>query len=193
MRGKRAFLPVVFVLLLSLALFSCSKEESGEETKKDDTAEETGEETISYISDEVSFSLYFDEEGTKRTMKLEKGQTEFDGYIILLCPEYISVAAVEFRIVLPEGVEIVSDQPRSDRVMMLGKVDHGISERFSPCVQGPKVQLHRLTFRASAGLENAEFSILPSEHGPFLGIAKCEEGYPQVNASAYKAVVNPAE
>lgn len=190
MKTARCGVILVMVLAMSFLTASCSKKEE----QQPGTQQETGEkEVISYIDEDVSFGLYFDEKGTQRTLKLAPGQKEFDLFMILTCPEYMEIAAVEWRIVVPEGVQLVNDRYRQDRVLSMGTIDRGQSERFAPCVAGPRILIHTLTFAASGALENAVFAVMPSLDNENLGVAECKEGFPLVRATAYKAVVNPSE
>lgn len=185
--GFRVFL--VTVLALSFLTASCSKKEEQPGTQQ----ETGGKEVISFIDEDVSFGLYFDEDGTQRTLDLAPGQQEFDVYMVLTCPEYMEIAAVEWRLELPAGIELVNDRYRKDRVLSMGPLDQGHSERFAPCVAGPKILLHTFTFAVTGILENAVFAVMPSIENETLGVAECKEGYPVLRAAAYKAVVNPAE
>jgi hypothetical protein len=199
MSGNAVFkgLGTVLVALLVPALFlSCSgKKDSGEQksAEVEKQVEGTKEKPISYVNEEVSYGLYFDEEGTKRTLKLGKGQDEFTGYLYLMCPDYKRIASTQFRLEMPEGVTIINDKYRMDRVMSMGTFARGISERFAPCVDGPKILLHTFTFKTTMPLDNAVFTILRSVDDDFLAVAECNEGYPLIRASAFKAVVNPSD
>ena len=180
---------VLILALLSLLAFSCA----GEKEKEAEKTVETKEETIAFVDEEVSFGLFFDEEGTKRTLRLDKGQDQFLGYLFLMCPEYKEIASTQFRLMMPEGVVLENDKYRMDRVMSMGTFQRGISERYAPCIPGPKLLLHTFTFRVTAPLDNAVFAILPAQDAQFLAVTECQEGYPMVRASAYKAVVNPSD
>jgi len=186
--GFHVFL--VTILAISFLSTSCSKKEE----QQPGTQQETGEkEVISYIDEDVSYGLYFDEKGTQRTLTLAQGQKEFDLFMIITCPDYMEIAAVEWRLVVPEGVELVNDRYRQDRVLSMGTIERGQSERFAPCVTGPRILIHTLTFAVGGTLENAVFAVMPSLDNENLGVAECTEGFPLVRAAAYKAVVNPAE
>ena len=185
-RYKVAFLLLLFCSLLAV---SCSKEEKKAEEKEP----ESEESTISYISEEITFGIFFDKEGVERTITLEKGQKEFTGYLFVHFPEDMEIASVEWRLELPPGVEVVNDRYHKRKLMSLGFMDHGISETFNPCFEGPKVLIHELTFSTEVELKNATIAILPSKKSEFLGVAECSEGYPKVRAASYKAVVNPDE
>ena len=187
-RMRRISKLVIFVLLPLMAV-SCSGEKEAE-SKKTAAAKD---ETIQYVDEEVSYGLFFDEEGTKRTLALKKGQEEFLGYLFLICPEYKEIASTQFRLEMPEGVLVENDKYRQDRVMSMGTFERGISERFMPCIPGPKILIHTFTFKVTGPLDNAVFTILPSLDNEYLAAAECEEGYPIIRASAFKAVVNPSE
>jgi len=178
------------LLLVPVLGLSCGGKKEAEAEKP---AVEKKDEPIAYVDEAVSYGLYFDEDGTKRTINLKKGQEEFTGYFFLMCPDYKNIASTQFRLEMPEGVVIVNDRYRMDRVMSMGTFQRGISERYAPCVPGPKILLHTFTFRVTVPLDNAVFTILPSLDDQFLAVAECEEGYPIIRASAFKAVVNPSD
>lgn len=184
---KPAVLVIALVVLCFLAV-SCGEKAEQEETP----AAETEETTIGYTSEEFSFGVYFDAEGTMRTTVLEKGQTELEAYILVHFPEGTGIAAVEFRLELPEGVKIMSDSFYENRTLSMGSFEHGLSEGF-PCVYGPKMQLHRLTLGIEGEIENGVISILPAENTGQLAVAMCDEAYTTIRASSYKGVINPTE
>lgn len=183
---------IMFVALLLVPLvFSCAKSgKKAENVPADTTA--AADTTLSYISREVSFGVFFDAEGVKRTMTLGSRDRETTIYIIVNYPETMPIAAVEYRLVLPPGVRVTNDVYYSQRVALLGTFDEGISETF-PCVQGPMLVLHALTLSVPSGLKNAEIAIFAHEKSEFIGVATCDEGQPMIPATSYKAVINPTE
>ncbi len=189
----RKLFSVFVVMLIALVAFSsCSKKkESSSSTEKKEIKKEESKK-IDYVSDEVSFIVAFDSEGTKRTVKLKKGQDHLDIYIIVNFPETMQISATEFRLSMPEGVEVESDEFYKKRTAVLGRFEHGIAETF-PCVPGPRLILHRLTLKISEPVRNCEISLLPSRKTDFIGVASCEEGFPKVSASSYKAIINPSD
>lgn len=188
--GRDSWLRAALLLVLvPILMISCSGKKEGEMGGK----EEGGEKATTLVDEEVSYSIFFDEEGTKRTLTLEKGQEEFVGYLYVMFPEYLEIASTQFRLDMPEGVVIENDKYRMDRIMSLGVFHRGISERFHPCLKGPKVLLHTFTFRTTAPLSNATFTVLPDMEAKFLAVAECREGFPLVKAVSYKAVVNPSD
>lgn len=182
---------LLLLVLLPVLAISCAGEKE-KETQAEKPAG-TQEETIAFVDEEVSYGLFFDEEGTKRTIRLGRDQDQFTGYFYLMCPDYKEIASTQFRLEIPEGIVIENDKYRMDRVMSMGTFQRGISERFAPCVPGPKILLHTFTFRVIAPLDNAVFAILPSLDARFLAVTECQEGYPMIRASAFKAVVNPSD
>ncbi len=186
--GKFSF--AVPVLLICVTMFFSCAEKKEKQVEEKPEAEKT---TLSYISDEISFGLFFDKEGTKRTITLEKGQKTFEGFVYVQVPDNMEIVAVQWRLEMPAGVKIDVDRFHEDRIMTLGQIRHGISERFKPCLNGPKILIHSLTFVTFEKLENAVFSILPAEDADYLAIATCQDGYPEERASSYRAVVNPVD
>jgi hypothetical protein len=182
---------LLLLVLLPVLAISCA----GEKEKETEAEKPAGtkEETIAFVDEEVSYGLFFDEEGTKRTIRLGRDQDQFMGYFYLMCPDYKEIASTQFRLEIPEGIVIENDKYRMDRVMSMGTFQRGIAERFAPCVPGPKILLHTFTFRVIAPLDNAVFAILPSLDARFLAVTECQEGYPMIRASAFKAVVNPSD
>jgi hypothetical protein len=168
-------------------VWSCSKKEKSAENAARDTTK-----TISYVSEEISFGVFFDEQGTKRTMKLGKGESQTKVYLFVNFPSTLQLSAVEYRLSLPQGVTIESDKFYEKRVALLGTFEDGISETF-PCAAGPKLLLHALTVNVPGNLTDAEFAIVSSKDNNFLGVATCDEGAPMIQASSYRAVLNPTE
>lgn len=182
---------IAFAALLALLLvFSCGKGNKKTEGAPADTAR--ADTTLSYLSEEVSFGVFFDADGSRRTVKLGGRDRETTIHIIVNFPETMPIAAVEYRLVLPEGIKIANDRYYQERVAMLGTFEDGISETF-PCVQGPKLLLHTLTLSVPSGLENAEISLVAHAKSEFMGVAMCDEGQTMVAATSYKAVINPTE
>ena len=182
---RPAVLALAFVLCLSL---SC-----GEKTEQEQTpAADSEESAIGFTSEEFSFSVFFDAEATQRTLTLAEGQTEAELYIVVNFPEGVGIAAVEFKLELPEGVKIMSDSFYEKRTLSMGGFEHGFSEGF-PCVYGPKLQLHKLTLQVKDTIENGVVSILPAENTGKLAVAICDEAYTTIRASSYKGVINPVE
>lgn len=189
MAVRPRLLAVLGVAAAIIAVGSCAKK--GEEKRTEAAGSATDDSTLAYVSEEFSFGAFFDAEGTKRTINV-KGAKETKLYIIVSYPAAIQIAAAEWRLVLPEGVEIRSDKSYERRVALLGTFEHGLSETF-PCVAGPKLVLHELVLGVPAGLKNGEIAIMPSHDGKILGVATCDDTYPIVQASAYKAIINPAD
>ena len=180
-----------FVALLLLPLvFSCAK--SGKKTENAPADTTRADSTLSYLSEEVSFGVFFDAEGAKRTVKLGSRDRQTTIYIVLNFPETMPICAVEYRLALPPGVSIENDVYYNQRVALMGMFEDGISETF-PCVAGPKLVLHALTLKVPPGLKNAEIALLPGEKSEVIGIARCDEETSMVAATSYKAVINPTE
>jgi hypothetical protein len=184
-RPLALFAAVAAVLVLS----SCAKKEKDAETGAAGSA--AGDSTLKYVSDEVSFGAFFDAAGTKRTIEV-KGAKETKLYIVVSYPATMQIAAVEWRLVLPEGVTVEYDKFYDRRAALLGTFEDGMSETF-PCVAGPKLVLHELVLNVPAGIKNGEVALMPSHSGKILAVATCDEGYPIVEASAYKAIINPTD
>jgi hypothetical protein len=183
---------LVAVAMMGLVLlFSCSKKEKKEAggAPADSTKKDT---TLSYVSQEVGFGVFFDEQGTKRTVKLGARDKQVMIHIVVNFPETMQVSAVEYRLVLPTGVTIENDKFYPERVALLGTFEGGISETF-PCVPGPKILLHSLTLNVPPGLKDAEIALMPHAESKFIGIAMCDEEHTMVAGTSYKAVINPTE
>jgi hypothetical protein len=181
----------VLIALMSLFLvFSCAKKEKkAEGTKADTTKADT---TLSYVSEEVSFGVFFDEQGTKRTVKLGARDKQVKAYLFINFPETMQIAAVEYRLVLPKGVSIENDKFYDKRVALLGTFGDGLSETF-PCVSGPSLLIHSLMLNVPPGLKDAEIAFLPHEQSGFIGVALCDPVQTLITGTSYKAVINPTE
>lgn len=103
------------MILFILPFSSC-----GEKEEQEQTPEPVVEETLSYINEEISFGVFFDEKGTQRQITIEKGQKELMAYVFVRFPEDMGIAAVEYRIDLPEGIRIWSDRFYEKRALTMG-------------------------------------------------------------------------
>jgi hypothetical protein len=189
MKSTKGWLLILGVLLVALLAFSCAKKEKKGQAVPADTTK--GKE-LSYISEEINFGVYFDEGGTKRTIKLEKGQKTLPVHVVVHFPEGMGIAAVEYRLVLPQGLAIETDKAYPKIIAHLGNFIQGISETFE-CTQGPSLLLHTFELKVTGELSNAEIAIMSDPQNNFLGVALCKEGQEMIPASSYKAVVNPTE
>ncbi len=188
----RRRMSLVFVALLFLPIvFSCAKSDKKSEKAAADTA--GADTTLSYVSEEVSFGVFFDAEGVKRTVKLGSRDRQVTIYVIVGLPETMPISATEFRLALPPGVRVESDTYYKQRTALLGTLEGGISEAFSPCFQGSKLVLHALTLSVPPDLKDAEIALLAHEGSEFIGIARCDDAKTMVPATSYKAVINPTE
>jgi hypothetical protein len=183
-------LPVLVLAVLALVLLvSCAKKEKKTEGAPVDTT--ATDSTLSYVSEEVSFGVFFDQDGTKRTITLGPRDKQVTIHIIVNFPETMQIAASEFRLVLPKGVTLETDKFYPNRTALLGTFEHGISEAF-PCVAGPKLELHALVLNVPPGLKDAEIALMPDEDSQFMGVAICDEMKSTVTGVSYKAVINPS-
>jgi len=178
------------VVLGLLLVLSCSKKEQKAAGAPADTTKK--DTTLSYVSQEVSFGVFFDQQGAKRTVKLASRDKQVMIYVVVNFPESMQISAVEYRLALPKGVTIENDKFYAERVALIGTFDGGISETF-PCVPGPRVVLHALTLNVPPDLKNAEIAIMPGAESQFIGVAMCDNAHTMVTATSYKAVINPAD
>ena len=179
---------ILLMILFILPFSSCGEKEEEQEQSPEPVAEET----ISFIEDEISYGIFFDEKGTQREITLEKGQKELKAYLFLRFPEELGIGAVEYRIELPEGVRIWSDRFYEKRSLTMGNFEHGMTEGFD-CVYGPELLLHVLTLGIEKELENATIAILPSHRTEFIGVAECDGMFSEHRATSFKAVINPTD
>jgi len=185
-------IPVLGMCAVLALTASCAKKRE-EEPAAGQQRDSESRETISYLDEEVVFGLYFDEEGTQRTMRLDRGRKEFDLFLIVDCPEHVPFISVEWRLEQPDGVELINDRYRWDRIISLGTIDRGLSENYRDCLHGPRILLHTLTFRVTGELSDAAFAVMPGLKSGFLGIAECREGHQEVRGISYQAIVNPTD
>ncbi len=186
-RGRTAVL--VLLLAGALVLVSCAKKEREAPGGSGGTAD--ADSTISYVSDEISFGAFFDPECTRRTIEV-RGAKQVKLYIAVSFPETMEISAVEWRLVLPEGVTVESDKFYENRVALLGTFEHGISETF-PCVAGPRIVLHEFLISVPSGIKNGDVSLMPSHQGKLIAVALCDDAHSIISASVYKAVINPED
>jgi len=189
MKSGRFKLVILGLTAVFALVASCS---GGGGEGEEQAGEEDTKSNLAYVSEEYSFGVFFDKEGTTRTIELGPDQKEFKAYIITMFPEEIPIKAVQWKLELPDGVEITGDDYYSGRNLTLGNMLKGFSEGF-PCVKGPSLLLHTLTLKVTEPLEDAVISIVPAHRDNFLGVVTCEDGNPMIRAASYVGVVNPAD
>ena len=178
LRKRVLFVLLIFACSIAFAV-SCAKKE--EESSEESSG--PGNRAVQYIEEEVSIGIFFDAEGTKRSITLGKDEKEFTAYIIIKLPEYLEINAIEFQLELPEGVVITNDKYLAERTIVMGHFDDGISEAF-PCATGPQIVLHELTLLAESDLADAVISIVKHRKSQQVAVTKCEEGYPIIKVAA---------
>ncbi|MFO7915688.1 MAG: hypothetical protein R6U43_08335 [Candidatus Krumholzibacteriales bacterium] len=192
MRNWKVLTAVFSMAFLAL---SCSGDkEGGEKAEEAETGKSAEEEVLSYSSEMINFGVYFDKEGKERTITLDQGQEEVIAYIILKFPEGMEVCAGQWKLELPEGVEVTKDYATKKVNISLGNIfDNGIAERYSDPLTGGMAVIHTVEMKVTGELEDARMRIMPGGPDHFLGITTCEKDYPKKKASSFIGVINPKD
>jgi len=187
----------ILTILLSVAFLtvSCSGDkEGGAEGENSDSGKPSEEEVLSYSSEMINFGVYFDREGEERTITLEDDQQEFIAYVFLKFPEGMKVCNGQWKIILPEGVEVQKHYSNQEVNLSLGNIfKMGLAEQYIDPLEGGKALIHTLELKATGKLSDARITIVPGEPQKFLGITTCEEDFPKKRASSFVGVINPKE
>ncbi|MBD3424369.1 MAG: hypothetical protein GF417_08030 [Candidatus Latescibacteria bacterium] len=192
MKQVKNLTAVISILFL---IFSCSGEKGGGESEKKPVSGKSAEqEVLSSSSEMINFGVYFDPEGKKRTITLEKGQSEFKAYVYIKFPVGMEVCAGQWKLLLPDGLELVNHKSTQEVNLSLGNLLHaGIAERYVDPLTGGGALIHTLDLKATAGLDDARIQIVAGGPDTFLGIATCEPDFPKKEASSFVGVVNPTD
>lgn len=192
MRNWKILTIIFSIVFLTL---SCSGDrEGGEDVEKQETGKTAEEEVLSSSSEMINFGVYFDKEGKERTITLDRGQEELIAYVILKFPEGMEVCAGQWKLELPEGVEVTKDYATRKVNISLGNIfDHGIAERYSDSLTGGMAVIHTVEMKVTGELRDARIRVMPGGPDKFLGITTCEENYPKKKASSFVGVINPTD
>lgn len=174
---------------------SCGGKEKGEESDATQTAGR--DEPIEVIpeGDFTEFDKlvdgyirpYFDGEGTQPDKTVKAGES-FDLYVVgEFSPEF-TMCAAEYRLVLPEGVNVLSSVNCDSTMITMGRYDDDFSITFH-CTAGPKMWLVKYICATDPSCQGGEIRVEKGAKMGFLGFSLCDGQFTLVNARPGKATL----
>jgi hypothetical protein len=118
---------------------------------------------------------YLDEAGELTELAVTPGET-FPLYLFAEYKEPYHISAVEFRLDLPEGVQIGTQEKFRERALTMGEVGSDFVLAFQ-CAPPGKYYVMKFTCHTFEDFEGGEISVTPgvnSQGESFLGYVACE-------------------
>jgi hypothetical protein len=110
-------------------------------------------------------------------------------YVVAYMNQTMSVAAAEYSLEIPEGVELLAES-YGDRVTVTnGELVPGIQMAFDAC-EDDYLVLARARFYVGAEVSAAKFRVVPHPESSFLGFARCDPDRTLTPAEGGEAVLN---
>lgn len=129
---------------------------------------------------------YFDAAGTDTVAEVSEGEF-FDIYIVIEFNELYSMAACEYRIVLPPGVTIMATTKSDSVIITVGEpqLDHMLAFRCT----SEKLWLMKYTCKADEEFVGGDVKIEQGSNLEFLGFAQCDEARTQIRGRGGQAIL----
>jgi len=119
----------------------------------------------------ISVTPYFDKEGTVTTLAVGTGD-EFEIFVFVEYPEPWEMAGVEFRVEVPDGIEVESQGIFTDRAIVFGSWDTDISMGFG-CKPADRFWTVKLKCVVEDTFKGGIVALEEGIQGPFLGLVTC--------------------
>jgi hypothetical protein len=185
----------IIVLLLALwAVSSCGGR--GEDAKQQEAKPAQKPEPVQAISDSdlsefdrlanAFIRPYFDAEATQTEKTVKPGEN-FDLYVFAEYSKDFAMCGAEFRLVIPEGVKIVSAANTDSTIITMGDVED-FTTTFRPTA-GPKAWLVRYTCTSDPSFQGGAIRTDKGARLHFLGFTMCDSEFTMVNAQHGEATI----
>ena len=122
----------------------------------------------------LALNLYGDEAGTVTTLEVTPGQM-FDIYLLLENETPDRIAAIQYRLQLPEGVSLIAEQRLKEDALIMGASESNISIAFK-CVDPGILGVMKYICQAAQGFTGGTIYIAEAADADltmFRGIATC--------------------
>jgi hypothetical protein len=130
---------------------------------------------------------YFDAAGTQTEKTVKPGEP-FDVYLVAEYSADFAMCAAEYRLVVPEGMSVVSSANCDSTIVTLGHYSDDFSITFH-CISGPKTWLVRYACTTDPSFKGGEIQTEKGTKMGFLGFSMCDGEFTLVAASPGKATL----
>jgi hypothetical protein len=130
---------------------------------------------------------YFDAACTV-TEKTVKPGDPLEFYVAGEYSREFSMCAAEYRVVLPQGLTVLTSVNCDSTILTLGQHDQDLSITFH-CTPGPKMWLVRYNCATDPAFRGGEIRTEKGARMNFLGFSVCDGDFTLVNAKPGKATV----
>jgi hypothetical protein len=183
---------VILLLVLSL-MASCSGE--SDEPAGEKQAADTRGEPVQVIPDEEFTEFekqanafirpYFDDKATQ-TEKTVKAGDLFDLYVFAEYDEAYPMCAAEYKLTIPEGVNVLSQTQCDSLMLSRGTYDNDFMIVFR-CTAGPKMWLAKYVCKVEVECRGGTFETHKGADLDYLGFTMCDHHRTMVKAKPGKA------
>ncbi|UCG51150.1 MAG: hypothetical protein JSW58_13260, partial [Candidatus Latescibacterota bacterium] len=130
---------------------------------------------------------YFDVEGTQTEKIIATGDV-FDLYVFGEFSKDFPMSAAEFRVVLPEGVTVMSSAYSDSTILQFGNPQNDFMMAFR-CSYGPKLWLVKFECRTDENFKGGTIETGEGLQQHFLGFTLCDVGRTLIRAKPGKAEI----
>ena len=149
-------LRIILALLVMCFLLSCSGEKKEGSAADEKAAEEVSKEPVQMIPDEeftefdkllnAYIKPYFDKEGTITEKEVSPGES-FEIYVFGEYNDVYGMSASEYKLVLPEGIEVLGEVKSDSTVMTAGSFKKDYLMTFR-CAKGQTFMMMKYNCQA---------------------------------------------
>ena len=124
---------------------------------------------------------YFDPDGTVTSMDITPG-SPFDVWVFAEFNDAFVMSGAEYKLLLPEGVSILSSAQSDSVIVTLGKPEVDFMVAFH-CLDGPKHWLMKYICKADDDFQGGVIKTVQGDNLKFLGFVTCDVSKTEVRAT----------
>ncbi len=130
---------------------------------------------------------YLDEKASSTEKAVGVGE-EFSIYVFGEYDKMYEMSAAEFKLDVPEGIEVLGEVKSDSTIMTMGKYDKDFMMAIK-CTPGPKIMLMKYLCRVGSGFQGGVIETHKGETQKFIGFTLCDETRTLVAAETGRAVL----
>jgi hypothetical protein len=111
----------------------------------------------------------------------------FDLYVIAEFNDAFSMSGAEYKLTVPEGINVLGATYMDSVNITLGKFDVDISLAFPTCIPGPGDWMAKYICRVEDDFKGGTFETHPGDNLDFLGFVICDHLRTEIGAAGGQA------
>jgi hypothetical protein len=136
----------------------------------------------------ASIRPFFDANATISSIDVKPG-SPFDVWIVAEFKDPFTMAGAEYKLVLPEGISMLSSMQSDSVIVTMGKHEVDYMIAFS-CIKAPKEWLMRYTCKADEDFKGGVIETARGDNLNFLGFVMCDVSKTEIRATGGTAEVH---